>query len=258
MTYFYQSLLKQKLLRTFVFAVLIGINSALATETKLNGGLAGLIFACFCILIIATKSGHYRFPAGNFLSSIAKDKEIKTTLSSLLITGVFTVLVFVGMNPYLYGRPLEGSDKMIELKMSEIPWQQEHFGPALNSLSKKVGFVVKRTMFPGNFVILGNILKIPIDFALFLVGLIMLLYTEAKRILRDSELSLRSIIIIWTVITFVGIIAWIPLDWPRYYLPVVPCIVMILGYCMGNLIDNCWLITKRSILVFTRRQNDFL
>jgi len=48
--YFYRFLLQQKYLRTVVFAFLIGITCGLATGTKLNGGLTGLIFICFCVL----------------------------------------------------------------------------------------------------------------------------------------------------------------------------------------------------------------
>ncbi len=58
--YFYQSLLKRKLLRTFVFTVLIGINIAIATGTKFNGGLAGLILAIFYILLVLIKNGQFK------------------------------------------------------------------------------------------------------------------------------------------------------------------------------------------------------
>lgn len=119
------------------------------------------------------------------------------------------------------------------------------YWPSLDSLGKKVDFVVSRTLFPGNYVILGNFFKIPIDFALFLLGLMMLLYTEAKYLLMNLRLSLKSIIIIWTFITFVGIIAWIPLDWPRYYLPVTLCIVIVIGFCLDTLIGKSLFLLKR-------------
>ena len=134
--------------------------------------------------------------------------------------------------------------------MSEIGHQkkyadQKKYAVLIGSFSKKIDFTVRRTLFPGNNVILGNIFKIPIDFALFIVGLTMLLYYEFKYLLANSKPSFNSIIILWTLITFIGIIMWIPFDWPRYYLPVIPCIVIITGYCINKLIDKCCLLLKR-------------
>ena len=71
------------------------------------------------------------------------------------------------------------------------------------------------------------------------------LYFEFKYLLTRSAPSLNSIIILWTFITFVGIIVWIPFDWSRYYLPVIPCIVIITGYCINKIIDECFLLLKR-------------
>ena len=139
---------------------------------------------------------------------------------------------------------------MVEFRMSEVRHQQKYadqqgYGVLIGSLSKKVAYTIRKTMFPGKFVILGNILKIPIDFALFLLGLTILLYNEARYLLENSKPSCNSIIIIWTFITFIGIIAWIPFDAARYYLPVIPCIVIITGYCMVKIIDRCYLLFKR-------------
>jgi hypothetical protein len=245
--YFYRSLLKQKLLRTFVFAVLIGINSALAAGTKLNGGLAGLIFSGFCIFVVLIKGVHYSFSKGSLRNRITKfitDRTIKAALISLFISGVIATLVFVGMNPSLYSKPLEGSFNMIEYRMSQVSLQQKH-NVLIDSFSKKVDFTFRRTLFPGNNVILGNIYKIPIEFALFLLGLTMLLYNEVKYLFENSKPSFKSIIILWTFITFIGIIVSIPFDWPRYYLPVVPCIVIVIGFCLDTLIDRFYLLVSR-------------
>ena len=287
--YFYQSLLKQNLLRTFVFAVLIGINIALATGTKLNGGLAGLIFTSFCIFVVVIKSGKYKLSKGNLRKSITEfiiDREIKTVVISLLISGVIATLVFVIMNPSLYHQPLKGSLSMIKFRTSEVSSQQKNVNPKkvlidslstkvdfvvrrtffldlLDSLSKKVDLVARRTFFTGRYVILANILKISIDlglfllgcvmFFLFLLGLIMLLYHEVKYLIRNSKPSSRSIIIIWTVITFIGITIWIPFDWSRYYLPVIPCIVIVIGFCLDTLIEKSLFLLKRFNFLRTYR-----
>lgn len=246
--FFYQALLKQKLLRTFVFAVLIGINIALATGTKLNGSLTAIIFVSFCILVALIKANQCKFPQSIFGVNIDKlktNKEIKIILSSLLISGVIAIFVFVIINPYLYNQPLKKVIHMVRNRMSVIYYQQEHFGHALTSLSKKFCFVIRRTLLPGNYVVLGNIFEIPIDFVFFLLGLIMLLYTELKYLLKNYRLSLRSIIILWIVITFVATITLIPLDWDRYYFPVIPCVAIMLGYSSDKIIEKFWRVVKR-------------
>lgn len=253
--YFYRSLLNQKFYKTFVFGILIGANSALAAGTKLNGGLAGLVFIGFYIFVILVKGVHYAFLKGSLDKSISNfltGRQIKATLISLIVSGVVAIIVFVGINPSLYSKPLEGSFNMIEFRTSEIGHQQRHadkkkYAVLKDSFSKKIDFTVRRTLLSGerNYVILGNIFKIPIDFALFIIGLTMLLYGEFKYLLANSKPSFDSIIILWTFITFIGIMVWIPFDWPRYYLPLIPCIVIITGYCINKIIDKCCLLLKR-------------
>ncbi|MGA1825572.1 MAG: ArnT family glycosyltransferase [bacterium] len=251
--YFYRSLPKQKMLITFILALLIGVNSALAAGTKLNGGLAGLICLSFYILILLVKGVHYTFSKDSLARSISEflgDREIKATLVSLIVSGFVSIIVFVGINPSLYAQPFTGPLNMIEYRMSEIEHQQKYADPKgyavlIGSFSKKVDYIVRRTLFPGKFVILGNILKMPIDFVLFLLGCTMLLYGEVKYLIQNYQPSCNTIIILWTFITFIGIIIWIPFDWPRYYLPVIPCIVMITGYCIDKIIDKCSLFLKR-------------
>jgi len=246
--FFYRSFLKGKRLRTFSFAALIGINIAFAAGTKPNGGLTGIIFAMFCLLFVSINIWRDRYFEGKLKGIFAKltaDKEVKIILTSLIISGCIAILVFVGINPTLYHKPLKGSIKMVRVRMSIVKGQQQRVGPAITSLSQKLNFVFKRTLIAKNYATLGKIFKIPIDFVLFLLGLIILSYTEMKYLLKNDKPSLKSLMIIWILITFAGTMAWIPLDWDRYYLPVVPCVVMMTGYGIDRLINKCWLIVNR-------------
>jgi hypothetical protein len=249
--YFYRSLVKQRLLRTLIVTTLIGTNCALATGTKLNGGLAGIIFTLFCIYLVLIKSGFYTFSKKNFYTRIiqlSNDREIKLILTSLLISGITTIAVFISMNPCLYRQPVDGTLQMIDYRTAHIRYQQTHWETTLDSLAKKkFNFVTIRTLFPKNYVILGTIFKVPIDCGLFLIGLVILLYTEVKYIYNNSKPSLKSIIILWTAVTFTGITIWIPLDWERYYLPIIPCIVIIEGYCIAKIFDTFVLLIRQRI-----------
>jgi len=241
--YFYQFLLKQNFLKPLVFSALIGINSALATGTKLNGGLAEIIFLSFCMLFILVKSVHHRLSGNTLWSTIAQcthNREIRIVLISILISVIIAIGMFVSINPCLYHQPLKGSKSMIDSRIVGIHFQQKHWGPLLDSLDKKASFMVRRTLLHKNYVILGTLLGIPIDFCLFLLGLLLLSYTEIKFLLNNARPSLKSILIIWTAITITGITAWLPFDWPRYYLPVIPCVVTVVGYCIDKMIYKGW------------------
>jgi hypothetical protein len=106
------------------------------------------------------------------------------------------------------------------------------------SLSQKIILVMRRTLTPGNYVILGNIFKMSVDLIIFLIGLGLLSYSEVKYFLEKRKLSYKSIILIWVMVTFIGIILWIPLDWDRYYLPVISCVTVITGYSLAIIIKR--------------------
>lgn len=240
MVFFYRSFLKNNLLGTLVFSGLIGINIALAAGTKLNGALNAIIFGSFCIFVVFMKTLRRRIqrdsPGVDNTDKLRANKEINIILISLLIAGVTAISVFTIMNPYLYDQPLKGSINMVTFRMELARGQQELFGGGLTSLGQKAFFVIYRTLFPGNNVILGNIFKVHFDFLLFLLGLGLLLYGEAEYLLKNYRPSLRSIILIWIAVIFAGTIGWIPLDWDRYYLPVVPCIAMMMGFSIDRVI----------------------
>jgi hypothetical protein len=246
---FYNFFLKGKIRKAFFLAGVIGLNIALATGTKLNGGITAIIFVAFCIYLILIRVWQYRSSkdvlSGTFVT-LKKDRQVKMILMSLLLSIFFSISGFIGLNPYLYHRPVKGSFYMLYHRMGVVKGQQKAFGKAITSIGQKVHFVIQKTLIPGNYATLSSIFKIPIDFILFLMGLFILIYKERKYLLEDRRPTYLSIIILWSILTFVLIMAWIPLDWSRYYLPVVPCVVMVTGYGIDRMISNCWL-TLRQI-----------
>ena len=241
MMFFYQYLQQKSLRRTFIFAAAIGVNIALAAGTKFNGCLTGVIFLAFCMLALIL-----RFKRRHVSPRLKDGEEPWIIAASLIIAATLCILVFVGMNPYLYHQPLAGTFNMVKLKLVQSHSQQNWFsGAALPSLSQKIAFVFRRTLFPGDYVALGNIFKFPLVFILFISGLTMLLSAEVKYIRNHRRASLRSIILIWVAVTFGGTTTWIPLDWDRYYLPLVFCVVVISGYSISRITEKCLLAAER-------------
>ncbi len=252
MILFYRSFLGQKLLRTFIFAFMIGVNIALAAGTKLTGGLTALIFLIFCILVIFTKVILLRFNLAspghdNKIKRVKIYEEIKVILISLLIAGIIAVSFFVAMNPFLYNQPLKGIISMLRYRMQESHSQQMYYHiSALTSLRERFHFIVKVCSFPfgSNVHILkwGMLLIICIG-----IGFFKLLYSEIKYYLRSQMLSVRSIILVWFFISFIGIIFWIPLGWERYCLPLVPFEAITLGYIIDKILNRCWGMIKKGM-----------
>jgi len=242
MIFFYDAIRQRKTLKTLVFAIILGINAALAMGTKFNGVLAAIIFASFCILIFSLKVYEYkRMPdilPGLAVNKSRVSKEMKTIGWSLCLSGIVALSLFILINPYLYGNPVHGMVTMIKHRMTTVHSEQEVSGLSLTTADQKVFFVIAMTLLPGKGVLLGNIFKIPIDLMLFVSGLILLLDTERKHLLKYRTVSPRSIILLWILITFAGTIAWIPMDWGRYYLPLVPCIVTMSGYILGRALSR--------------------
>jgi hypothetical protein len=252
MIFFYRSFLQQKTLRTVGLAVIIGIDIALAAGTKLNGGLSAILFVSFCILIALFKQSQSRFSdAKHSVGGEGPEaaKQVKIALISVLVAAVIAILVFDLSNPYLYDRPLRGWAHMVRHRMLVVKSQQEQEsgGQALTSLSQKTSFVLRRTMFQGGYVVLGNLMRIPIDFALFVLGFIMTLCAEIRYMRRECGPTERSLILLWVLVLFVGIILWIPLDWPRYYLPVVPCVALLSAYSLKSILGASWSLVRKRL-----------
>ena len=40
---------------------------------------------------------------------------------------------------------------------------------------------------------------------------------------------------------------WIPLDWRRYYLTIIPCVAMMSGFCLNRIMDGSLWAVKKGI-----------
>jgi len=231
MIFFYHFLIEKKTKKTLPLAILIGINIFLSVGVKLNGSLAGLTFIAFCIYIILIKILRHKLSPTLSAASQKIDLEIKMIFGSILIALSTALFLFIISNPFLYENPIKGMVKMICYRMTA-----HHY--ILNSFWKKFHFVFNQVFFSENFAVLKVFLKIPLDFCLFISGIILIILDESKHIIKSGHPSLKSIVLLWTVVTFTGIITWIPLDWSMYCLPLIPCTAMIIGYTVGHLVNS--------------------
>ena len=237
--FFHRSFVNRKYAAGLCYALVIGLNVALATGTKLNGAIAGIVFGIFCLLLLTTRIIDItnNFEGKHSYIQIITAPEIRFILSSLILTGFVSLVIFVSLNPYLYKHPLKRSLKMVEHRMKVVQGQQID-SPAIKTISEKIYFVMGRTLYYKAFTTLKHFAKLPLDLVMFVLGLTILAYTETRHLIEKKSPSPKAIIIVWTVITYLGIIAWIPLDWDRYYLPPIPCMAMITAFAIERIFNK--------------------
>lgn len=217
---------------------LIGIASALAASTKLNGAISVLIFCLFCLEIIilevlkTIKSNKKQNPA----KSLFQNRMIQTALFTLVISLFTSFVGFVALNPPLYSSPILTSKKMIQHRLKIAKGQTLLFpDSAINGTKNRILTAVRNSLDNSSYSTLHRYLKIPIDLILFLTGLLAISFHELKLLKEKNSLSLNSLVLIWTVISYSSIILCIPLNWNRYYLPVFPCVSLVIAFGVHTL-----------------------
>jgi len=221
-------------------ACVMGAIIAIATGTKLNGGLVLIYFVIFCIMVVI-ECVVSLITRTHFTVTKAKQRVITMCTSLLLMLFVGGAL-FILPNPYLYDDPVGGTVHMIDYRMHKAEKLQtypEH--TAIETCSEKVGFAADRCLV-NEFTLLRDYTHFPFEAILFFIGIALFLYTTIKDFKKNRMVSPRSIIIIWIIATIVGTLAWLPLDWHFYYLPIIPCVVCMIAYAIDLI---CSFATKR-------------
>jgi 4-amino-4-deoxy-L-arabinose transferase-like glycosyltransferase len=195
-------------------AAVLGIGIGLAAGTKLNGALSGIIFAAWCLILWAYQRK-------------------SVYLGAPLLAAVAAIFIFVSINPFLYREPVKKIEQMITFRseLSKI-YQKEQPHLALENIPVKVRKVLERTLMPGdkNYTFLGSRIGFPADLALFLLGFFALILKAVKALIHDKKLPPDGLVLLYALILFAGTVLWIPMDWDRYFLPLVPPIALFCAF----------------------------
>lgn len=230
----------------------MGLNFTLCIGIKLSGIIGWLVFLIVCFLLLVLRRPF--------------EKSARWIIFGFLSSTFIAVSILTAITPTLYDHPIAESLKSAGFINSYFdqrlnagqPLFKDHF---FGSAGEKITAVFKRTLLPsptvyasGNiskiydqvlpygFVSLGAILKLsrfPIDLIFFLLGLSLIFYREAANFLLLRRLSTAGIILIWLYVTYIATGIMIPLDWERYYLPLIPCVVIIVAFGLSVTLDIC-------------------
>jgi hypothetical protein len=208
-----------------IWSTTTGIASGLAVSSKMNG----LLIVIICGVVIGIEYFYtLRSPVHSALNTVA--------CSIIMLT--LTVLIFVGSNPFLYSDPIVGTQHLLSLS------QLLKTDPSAmtTTLNRKLLAVWNQILTYAPL----NQNQLPGDLWLLLLGLVALTATAVKTPRFFVEKSL-DIITIWITTNYIVITSWLPVNYPRYMLPLQPCNAFLVAYGVGWLVTNVASQTNRLL-----------
>jgi hypothetical protein len=211
---------RRGVVQTILWALAIGLSAGCAIGVKLNN----LLLFPFIILLFAYVMANR---AGVSVDEREEPRERRKRQRILLIVLgaviLITLLVFYASNPFLYDDPIGGMRHMFRLRNILRWYQKVEPEAALATPAAQIGFVFYRSFW--TYGTLRAIFHLPLDAVFFLLGLIRLM--KRGRAAGMEQRLYGGAMVLWFAIALLGTAVWIPLDWDRYYVPVVPSIIVI-------------------------------
>lgn len=205
--------------RTFAWAALTGLWLGLAGGTKLSA--AALIPMA---LVPPAVSWLIHRSSGTSLAPLRR------LLASYAILLTVTAVTFVIPDPALYENPMEGINALIVTRRSQASIQQQGLPEAaLTTVPSRVGAMVDEVFHPVGLIV-------------FLVGLGLMAWQEFRNWTRRAVTG-RTVVLLWVGGTFAFTALLTPMNWGRYFVPLVPCQAVILGYLAAAVVGvmrNRW------------------
>ena len=197
---------------THTWAALTGLWLALAGGSKPSGAaLIPMVLLAPAIAWLVGKSRGTGFVPGRRL------------LALYTILLLVTVAAFVIPNPMLYRNPLEGTNALIAHRQDAASIQQQEAPEqALTTVANRARAIVDWVFHPVGLVV-------------FLVGLGLVAWQEFRHWKRGAVTG-RTVVLLWVGGAFVFTALFTPMNWGRYFVPLVPCQAVILGYLAAEVV----------------------
>lgn len=208
-------------------ALLLGCAAGLCVGTKLNGGLA----AIFVALVI---------PMGGLLSSDGNQPGWGIRLGSASLAGITIIGLLFACFPYLWSNPTGHLREVLDFWSTHMAMQQDHLelagGIATRTFGERLALASERI--GGEQDPLRATLGLGGGLLWSLLGLIGLAVSARWRPLRlrgDDGGFRVAIALLWILVIGLGSVAWLPLNWDRYFFPMVACVVLLEAALIGIL-----------------------
>ncbi len=189
-----------------VWIAACGVACGAAASTKLNALLIpGICILAICLTGVTLPNRFDRYQL----------------ISGVLAILLWTWVVFFLSNPRLYPHPIAGIQDMLD--MSRIVASSD-FAP-LPTLASRIS-AVWTSLGDDGYIGSGGL---PGSRLWLIIGAISLTRALLQRP-QGARLSAPPVIALWGVISFIGITLWIPQNWDRYFLPLVPIVALLQAY----------------------------
>jgi len=200
--------------RSYIWGALAGLGLGLAAASKLSAAsLLPVVLLSPGVPLCLRKFRGAPFPPE------------RTPARLLIIILAVTTVVFVLLNPTLYRNPLQGTVALIAHRLWEADQQQLRFPEgALMTLPARVRATVKQVFDP-------------VSLVAFLFGFGLMAWREFEQ-WRNQRATGRTALLLWVAGTLGFTVVFTPLNWDRYFTPLIPCKAIILGYLASSVIST--------------------
>jgi hypothetical protein len=197
---------------TYIWAALTGLWLALAGGSKPSGAaLIPMVLLAPAIAWLVVKSRGTGFVPGSRL------------LALYTILLLVTVAAFVIPNPMLYRNPLDGTNALVAHRRDAASIQQQEAPEqALTTVASRARAMLDRVFHPVGLVV-------------FLVGLGLVAWQEFRHLTRGAVTG-RTVVLSWVGGTLAFTALFTPMNWGRYFVLLVPCQAVILGYLAAEVV----------------------
>jgi hypothetical protein len=209
----------------------LGLLCGLAVASKLNGVLLAPVVALWIL------ASWWRAPRAQ------RTPFLRGPLPALALAGLTTCAVFYALHPRLWSEPIAGARDVLERwrdfrEFLYVDWAPRadlavahDFGQGWNLFVR--GLFAREDPWRALIGVPGRWLSLP-------VGLILLTYSALRRFpagdLRATDPRDALTLALAAAITALGTALWLPIDWPRYWIPAAALAASIEGWALTTLL----------------------
>lgn len=221
-------------------ALLLALGAGLAVSSKHTNvvSVAGVFVGCALGALLAARATGWR--------------SVGAKLAELTLAGVLSVGLFVALNPAWWGNPVQTAQAVLAERVALLEGQTQAFGGYPNRIAQFNGFF--RQVFVGKPMyyevasfrepLAGQIATYEADpfsgvlpagvaavlFGAFVLGMWSLLVPHAYPPIQDGA---RWVVAMWGIFTLLFVWLATPLEWQRYYLPILPLVGLLASVGVG-------------------------
>ena len=214
---------KKNTSRVYLLSVALGMSSAFGTGVKVSG-ILNVLFLMILVLFL--------------LILLRKTKTILITLiTSILIMVVTFAILFIPPHPYLYQHPIRQFTSMFTRRLVASDNYMLAFPlSAVHSRSEAINLVIKNTLFPTGNYINFRFLFIPLDLTLFSWGFLLVGNQALNDIVGKKKITGEVLLITWTLLVSISLMAYMKNNWPRFYLPTTAAVTFMEAYAISAVV----------------------